>query len=88
MNFRRDITSFKREEVNIVTDLIFNKDVESNEEIINNKLVDKETTEEIINILKVDGYIDSEVSLNGISIKPLCVPLDSLIQDGLYKPEQ
>ncbi|HIQ90358.1 MAG TPA: hypothetical protein IAB27_01840, partial [Candidatus Coprosoma intestinipullorum] len=61
MNFRRDITSFKREEVNIVTDLIFNKNVESNEEIIkilNDNFVDEETTKEIINTLKTDGYID------------------------------
>lgn len=93
MNFRREITSFKREEVNIVTDLIFNKNVESNEEIIkilNDNFVDEETTKKIINTLKTDGYIDygQGLKLDDVSIKPLCVSLESLIQDGLYKTKQ
>ena len=93
MNFRREITRFKRDEVNIVTDLIFNKNVESNEEIVKiskDNSVEEEITKQIINALKTYGYIDYEhgLKLGDVSIKPLCVSLESLIQDGLYKPKQ
>lgn len=93
MNFRKEITDFKKEEVNIVTDLIFNKNIESNEEIIriaNGKFVDRKTTEGIVNTLKVDGCINYEQSLqlNDVSIKPSSNSLSFLIQNGLYKPEQ
>lgn len=91
MNFRRELISFNKEEVSMVTDLIFNKGIKSNEEVIkilNDKFVDEETTQEIINALKVNGYIEYEQMLklnDEVSIKPSYVSLDSLIQDGLYK---
>lgn len=93
MNFRRELTSFDKEEVSMVTDLIFNKCIKSNGEVIkilNDKFVDEETTKEIINSLKADGYISYGESLNAkdVSIKPIFNSLDSLIQDGLYKPKQ
>lgn len=93
MEFRKELTSFAPEHVRLITDLIFNKGVTSNEEIIRTaygKCMGKEESKEILNILWVKGFISygTQNMLGDMTIEPVRNSLDTLTSNGLYEPNK